>query len=88
MSYWSYRTDCPSVPAHCAYQYTRDNAAISARLTGLPVHVIGGVGNRVTTAQVADFARGARDANVLGGSLYDYATTAASYWPYLRTLSP
>ena len=88
MSYWSYRKDCPSVPAHCAYQYTKDNIAISARLTGLPVHLIGGVGNAVTTAEVADFVKGAQEVGVLGASLYDYATTAASFWPYLRQLSP
>jgi hypothetical protein len=87
MSYWSYRTDCPTNPAHCAYQYTRDNSADAARLTGLPVHVIGGVGDVVTTAGVADFVRAARDAHAFGGSLYDYKTTAPAFWPSLEQLS-
>jgi hypothetical protein len=86
MSYWSYRTDCPTNPAHCAYRYTRDNSADAARLTGLPVHVIGGVGDVVTTAGVADFVRAARDAHAFGGSLYDYKTTAPAFWPSLEQL--
>ncbi|HEU0131158.1 MAG TPA: hypothetical protein VFQ85_09230 [Mycobacteriales bacterium] len=88
MAYWSYRRDCPSNPHHCAYLYTKENAALSSRWTGLPVHVVGGVGDLVTTAQVADFVRGTKESDAIGGSIYDYATTAPAYWPYLRTLSP
>lgn len=86
MAYWSYRTGCPANPRHCAYQYTVENAALSSRYTGLPVHVAGGVGNVITTAEVRDFARGTNDSVAIGGSLYDFATTAPAYWPYLRTI--
>ncbi len=86
MSYWSYRRDCSAVPAHCPYQYTTGNVAAAARSTGLPVHVIGGVGDAVTAAGVADFVRGARDARAYGGSLYDYLTTAPAFWPSLAQL--
>ncbi|HWL35548.1 MAG TPA: hypothetical protein VNQ77_05090 [Frankiaceae bacterium] len=88
MAYWSYRTDRGTNPAHAAYRYTRDNVSLAARYTGLPVHVIGGVANAVTATEVAEFVRGARDARAWGASLYDTATTPASFWPLLRLLSP
>jgi hypothetical protein len=89
MAYWSYRDDCPQVPEHCAYGYTADNVAQVRSLTGDPVlaiHVAGGVGDNVTTAQVSDFANAALASGVIGGSLYDYRTTAPSCWAPLRRL--
>jgi hypothetical protein len=86
MSYWSYRHDCPANPLHCPYRYTRGNAAEAARRSGLPVHVIGGVGDQVTTAGVHDFVDGALDERAYGGSLYDYRTTAPAFWPDLERL--
>jgi len=80
MAYWSYRTTCGSNSSHCPEGYGRENTTEARRLTGLRVHVIGGIGNDVTTAEVSDFVRGARSASPYGGSLYDYRTTAASYW--------
>ena len=41
------------------------NPAVWAGLTGLPIHVIGGV----------------------GGSLYDFRTTAPTFWPSLEQLA-
>jgi hypothetical protein len=84
MSYWSYRHDCPANPRHCPYRYSIGNAAAAGRDTGLPVHLIGGVGDAVSSADVADFVRGARNERVHGGSLYDYRTTAPSFWPSLQ----
>jgi hypothetical protein len=86
MGYWSYRGSCQARPAHCAYPYTAANLADAARLTGLPVHAIGGVADAVSTADVGDFARAARDARAVGASLYDYATTVPSFWPSLEPL--
>ncbi len=87
MSYWSYRHDCPANPLHCPYQYTRGDAAEVARRTGLPVHVIGGVGDQVTAAGVNDFVDGAVDERAYGGSLYDYRTTAPAFWSDLERLA-
>ncbi len=90
MGYWSYRTGCPSNPSHCAYGYTKGNVTETRRLTGrptVPVHVIGGVGDGITSTQVWDFVRGAKDARAYGGSLYDYRTTASSYWTPLAKLN-
>lgn len=87
MGYWSYRTDCDTKPEHCAYGYSHGNTTEARRLTGLPVHIIGGVGNRVTTSEVADFVRAAVNARAYGGSLYDLRTTAAGFWPSLEKLN-
>lgn len=90
MGYWSYRTDCSSNPSHCAYGYTKGNVTETRRLTGkpgMPVHVIGGVADRVTAAEVSDYVRAAREVRAYGGSLYDYRTTAAAFWASLARLN-
>ena len=89
MAYWSFRDDCAQVPSHCASGYTSGNVAQVRSLTGdrsLPVHVIGGVADNVTTSEVADFASAARSAGVIGGSLYDFRTTTAACRSPLRRL--
>jgi len=88
MDYWSARGDCPENPSHCAYGYTKDNVLQTRALTGnrVPVHVIGGVGSRITAPDVAAFVKGARDAHADGASLYDFATTDRSWWRVLRAL--
>lgn len=83
MAYWSYRGDCATNPDHCPEEYGRKNTAEVRRLTGLPVHAIGGVGDAVTATEVRDFVRGARAARPIGGSLYDYRTTEAAFWAHL-----
>jgi hypothetical protein len=92
MSYWTSFTPAPRCaagdPQYCAYQYTRDNVLLSRQYTGLPVHVIGGSGDTVTAAQVADYARAARETAAAGGSFYDYRTTKPGFWPYLEQLNP
>jgi hypothetical protein len=88
MAYWSARGDCPENPLHCAYGYTKENVLLTRALTGnrVRVHVIGGVGSRITTKDVAAFVKGARDANADGASLYDFGTTDSAWWPLLRGL--
>jgi hypothetical protein len=88
MGYWSYRHDrCEDDDRYCAYRYSRNNIRLARAYTGLPVHLIGGVGNDVTAAEVADFVRGTRDENAYGGSLYDYRTTQSTYWASLEKLN-
>ncbi|MFA5889953.1 MAG: Ig-like domain-containing protein [Actinomycetota bacterium] len=87
MGYWSYRTDCDTKPEHCAYGYSLGNTTEARRLTGLPVHLIGGVGDDVTTSEVADFVKAATNARAYGGSLYDLRTTKSSYWTSLEKLT-
>lgn len=86
MGYWSYRGGCRAGRRDCPYPYTTANLADATRLTGLPVHAIGGVGDAVTPAEVAEFARAVRDARPVGASLYDYATTLPAFWPSLEQL--
>ncbi len=90
MSYWTSYTAAKNCAAgqqqFCVSQYTHDNVVLSGQLTGLPVHVIGGVGDQATVAEVSGFVGAARATNAVGGSLYDYRTTKAGYWPYLEQL--
>ncbi len=91
MSYWtSYTaaTKCAAGGAQfCAYQYSHDNMVLSSQLTGLPVHVIGGVGDQASVPDVSDYVRAALGSGAAGGSLYDYRTTAPEFWPYLEQLA-
>jgi hypothetical protein len=83
MGYWSYRTDCSTDPTHCAYGYSAGNIKEARSKTGLPVHVIGGVANDVSSKEVSDFIRAAHDAKAYGASLYDYRTTVSTFWAAL-----
>ena len=87
MGYWSYRTDRDTNPAHEAGRYTRDNITEARAKTGLPVHIIGGVADDVTASEVSRFTVAANDARAIGGSLYDYRTTASSFWSRLAPLN-
>jgi hypothetical protein len=92
MDYWTSYTAAKNCTAgdaqYCAYQYTRDNVLLSRQYTGLPVHVIGGSGDTVTVAQIADYVRAAHETAAAGGSFYDYQTTKPEFWPYLQQLNP
>lgn len=87
MSYWSYRSDCPTNSLHCPYQYTRGNILRAGRYTALPVHIIGGVADDIAARSVVSFVCGARDTGAYGASLYDYRTTWRSWWSTLRLLN-
>lgn len=92
MSYWtSYtanRLCTGGNQQYCAYEYTRQNVLLARQYTGLPVHIIGGVGGQATLSQVSDFVRAARETAAAGGSFYDYQTTDPAFWPYLEQLNP
>jgi hypothetical protein len=84
MGYWSYRTDCSTNANHCPYQYSLGNInAARTRTGGLPVHLIGGIADSVTTQGVKDFIRASHDAKAYGAGLYDYRTTPSGYWSIL-----
>jgi hypothetical protein len=48
------------------------------------VHVIGGVADVATVADVVGFVRAVRESNVLGWSMYDYRTTSGPEWEALQ----
>jgi hypothetical protein len=84
MGYWTYRTDCATNSSHCAYGYSVGNINEARTKTGgLPVHLIGGVADKVTSQGVKDFIKATHDAKAYGASLYDYRTTSTSLWSIL-----
>ncbi|HVL33681.1 MAG TPA: hypothetical protein VM600_08910, partial [Actinomycetota bacterium] len=89
MSYWSDRVGCPRVRVHCAYEFTAGNVMLTRKLMGrddIIVHVIGGIGDRMTTSDLNDFIAGARASNADGASIYDVVTTKSAWWRKLATL--
>ncbi|MGH2758808.1 MAG: hypothetical protein ACRDKJ_04500 [Actinomycetota bacterium] len=83
MNYWTAR----GKDAATANDLTQRNAVETKRLTGRPVHVIGGLGEYADEAQVSAYVRAARESGSLGGGLYDYATTRGEVWDELQALN-
>ena len=55
----------------------------------VPIHVAGGVANRLGSEELAGFAAAVDDdGGTIGVSLYDWATTPSRAWPVLSKLSP
>lgn len=70
MSYWTGR----AADVATAKSITEENTTVSARLSGLPVHVIGGIADRVDLAQAQAYTQAAVSSGSIGGGLYDYRT--------------
>ncbi|MEX2537232.1 MAG: hypothetical protein WD646_01115 [Actinomycetota bacterium] len=83
MNYWTAREKS----AKAASDLTTRNVDETERLTGRPVHIIGGLGEFADEAQVAAFVKAAKQSGSLGGGLYDYRTTRAEVWDELRGLN-
>jgi hypothetical protein len=88
MAYWS------EVPASSAYRdahrYAEDGTRRLREVLDDPaalVHVIGGVADAATVADVTGFARGVARVGAVGWSLYDYRTTSAAEWEVLRAIA-
>lgn len=89
MAYWSERRGCPKVERHCAGTWTRANVAMARRLAGRPdvlVHIVGGIGNAISTAELRAFIAAAKLARADGASIYDVATTHPAWWRDLSAL--
>lgn len=89
MSYWSDRRGCPAIKAFCSYEYTARNVSLTRALINdsrVLVHIIGGIGNSISGAELNEFINAAWDANADGASIYDVATTRASWWRALGRL--
>ena len=81
----AYYTNYVHTPA-AAYAYARDVVVAIRAGTGLsdvPIHLIGGLANRASTATVGAFARAAADCAVDGISLYAYLQTSGPQWERL-----
>jgi hypothetical protein len=69
------------------YRYTAENVDRMRANIGdpnVPVHVIGGIADDTSAADVAGMLRAAVERKALGGSLYDYRTTPPELWATLR----
>jgi hypothetical protein len=84
MGYWTNRKQ--SSGYRDAYRYTKENVdRLRANLgANVPVHPIGGLGAGTTPADVEAYRQAAIDTSSLGGSLYDYRTTAPDSWPGMQ----
>ena len=83
MSYWTNRTG----PWRAAYDYTATNMARVRERIGRPdalLHTIGGIGDKTTVPDLQQMHSAAVDQRAIGGSIYDYRTTRAEFWPVLR----
>ena len=97
MILWSFRSNANGTPfsAVQVHDYVVDQTQQVRSLTGnRPVSVEGGVDDPgteatpVTPDRVNAFVVGAIDAGAIGGSQYDYATTAPGLWVLLSDLNP
>jgi hypothetical protein len=95
MALWSFRsnTDGSAYSPDQVRAWVLDQTQRARSLSGRPVSVEGGVDDPgiertpVTADRVSSFVDAVRAGGALGGSHYDYATTAASLWPVLVGLN-
>ena len=92
MGYYTYH----GTGAGAAATDALDNARILRAQPGcakVPIHLIGGLAEKSTLAEVASFAAATRKSGCIGASLYGWAGTTAAHWEALkavpsRTLGP
>ena len=85
MCYFSYRTE----GAAGAHKYIADNISIVRSRTGvrdIPIHIIGGIADGLTAAEVRGMIRAARERGILGASLYDFDTSGPEDWREIRKM--
>jgi len=85
MTYWTNRTQ--SSGYRDAYRYTSENISRMRTDLGLPnaiVHPIGGIGDKTTAADDDAYLKAASEAHAVGGSVYDWRTTAPDTWSHLQ----
>lgn len=83
MNYWTNRRG----EWRSAYRYMATNIDRVRQNLGLPealVHPIGGIGDKTTEQDLHEMVRAAAERGSIGGSIYDYATSRAEFWPILR----
>ncbi len=84
MAYWTLRTG----DYRLAHTYVGENIDRLRAQIGptVPVHVIGGIGDEASTADMAGFRDTAHARDVIGASLYDWATSNEEQWEELFDL--
>lgn len=87
MAYFSYRTS----GAAGVYDFVARNVAAIRQETGdpaAPVHLIGGIAEDSSPAEVEAMVEAARDKKAIGTSLYDFPTTSGRQWRKLSKVTP
>jgi hypothetical protein len=84
MGYWTNRKQDSGY--RDAYRYTDENIRRMRNNLGtdVPVHPVGGIGDKTTEADIDGFLRASVENHVLGGSLSDWRTTRSEQWGKLR----
>ncbi|MGH9182631.1 MAG: hypothetical protein ACRDZ9_02240, partial [Acidimicrobiales bacterium] len=84
----SYQSNRPAASGYRdAYRYAAENIdRVRANLgrPDAPVHLIGGIADLTSGADVEALIRAARERGAVGGSLYDWRTTDPGLWPHLQ----
>ena len=87
MGYWTNRTNASGY--RDAYRYTKENVDRLRNNLGrpdAPVHPIGGIGHSTSAGDIEQFKRAVTAVSGIGGSIYDWDTTAAALWANLRPM--
>lgn len=87
MGYWTNRTQASGY--RDAYRYTVENVERLREDLGRPdalVHAAGGIGDKTTADDIDGFVRAIADTGAIGGSIYDYRTTADGLYGRLGAL--
>lgn len=77
MAYWTTR----SGEYRDAYRYAEESTRRlrnNLRRPDVPVHIIGGIGDATTAADLDGFGRALEDTGAIGGSIYDWASLPAA----------
>ncbi len=85
MAYQSFRTEASGL--RDGYRYTAENIDRVRANVGdpaAPVHSVGGIADATTRSDVAGMVAASNERGALGGSLYDWRTTAPELWPELQ----
>jgi hypothetical protein len=85
MSYWTLRDGELGDPERHVSDDI-DRIRTSTRDPDVPIHVIGGIADAIAVADVDGMVRAATSRDVLGGSLYDWATSADAQWAAMAPL--
>lgn len=85
MSYWTFRSAESGYGN--GYDYNTESVRrLRANLgdPAVPVHSIGGIGDRIPEDGYGDFVRSLIDTGSIGGSIYDFRTMSVGGWARLR----
>jgi hypothetical protein len=83
MHYWTFHTSNPKD----VFASTVRNEALTRALTGKPAHVIGGLAEGASAAEISAYVSAAIESGSIGGSIYDGRTTTLPQWVRLAPLN-